>query len=101
MNIPAEIRRWVILGCVVAALCFAFAVLTMCKQRDTSKAREQTATATTEALDKVATETPVIRQEQQEKQREVDSIPGADERLPDGFGAELERVRRGEQRRNP
>lgn len=54
------------------------------------------ARASVEALDRVATETPVIRQDQQEKQREVENIPGADQRLPDGFGANLERVRRGQ-----
>jgi hypothetical protein len=46
-------------------------------------------------LDKVAKETPAIRAEQKEKEDEVQEIDGADQPLPDGFGAELERVRRG------
>ena len=101
INIPTEIRRWVILGCVIAALCLAFAVLTMCKQRDAYKAREQTAAATTGALDKVANETPAIRADQEEKQRDVDAIEGSSDRLPDGFGRDLECVRRGSECRNP
>lgn len=63
------------------------------------QAARNTQVATGKALDQVAKETPVIRQEQEEKQREVDQIPGADQRLPDGFGRDLERVRRGD--RNP
>lgn len=46
-------------------------------------------------LDKAAGETAVVRREQQEQEREVDEIEGADQPLPPGFGAELERVRRG------
>ena len=100
MNITAEIRRYVVIGCVIAALCLCFAVLTMCKSGDTARDRAQTANATGKALDTVARETPVIRQEQEEKQRAVDEIQGSDTKLPDGFGRDLQRVRDG-QRRNP
>ena len=93
MNIAPEIRLWVVLGCVVVALCFALAVFTTCTNRNRDDNRTQVATG--KALDRVATETPVIRQEQAEKQREVDQIQGADTPLPDGFGKSLERVRRG------
>jgi len=99
--ITSEIRRWIVLGLCVAALCLLFALLTMCNGRNADRGRIQTEAATGRALDNVAHETPIIRQEQQEKQSEVDRIEGADERLPDGFASELERVRRGEQRRNP
>jgi hypothetical protein len=93
MNIPTEIRRWIALGALIVALLFAGAVLTMCQARNRDDNRTQVATG--KALDRVATETPVIRQEQEDKQREVDQIQGADTPLPDGFGADLERVRRG------
>lgn len=42
MNIPAEIRKWLVLGVVVVVLCFALAVLTMCN------ARKEAATARAE-----------------------------------------------------
>ena len=93
MNIPEEIRKWVGLGVLIVVLCLAFAVLTMCNNRNRDDNRTQVATG--KALDRVASETPVIRQEQAEKQREVDQIEGSDARLPDGYGKSLERVRRG------
>ena len=92
MNIPEEIRKWVGLGVLIVVLCLAFAVLTMCNNRNRDDNRTQVATG--KALDRVASETPVIRQEQAEKQREVDQIEGSDARLPDGYGKSLERVRR-------
>lgn len=89
------LRAWVALGVIVLAL-----LLTMswCADRARLKTMRGEATvgaATGKALDTVATETPVIRQQQAEKQREVEKIEGADQRLPAGFGADLERVRRG------
>lgn len=98
MNIPAEIRKWVALGTIVVALIFLGLTLSYCHERGQArKARAEASVsqATGKALDRVAAETPVIRQEQEEKQRNVDAIEGADQRLPDGFSAELERVRRG------
>lgn len=59
------------------------------------------AVATGTALDKVAADTQTIREEQKDKEDAVDQIPGADQRLPDGFGAGLERVRRGQQPAHP
>lgn len=89
------LRAWIALGVIVLAL-----LLTMswCADRARLKTMRGEATvgaATGKALDTVATETPVIRQQQAEKQREIDNIPGADARLPDGFAERLERVRRG------
>jgi hypothetical protein len=89
------LRAWIALGVIVLAL-----LLTMswCADRARLKTMRGEATvgeATGKALDRVATEMPVIRQEQQEKQREVEKIAGADQPLPPGFGADLERVRRG------
>lgn len=83
----------------VALLCVLGFGLSYCSKRDDdAKGAAQTANATGKALDRVAEQTPAIRQDQKEKQDEVDTIEGADQRLPDGFGADLERVRRGERR---
>lgn len=90
--------RAVQIGAVVVTLIFVGLTLAYCVERGNAhraKSEASIARATGKALDRVAAETPVIRQEQAEKQRAVDEIEGADERLPDGFGADLERVRRG------
>ena len=59
------------------------------------------AIASAKALDQVATETPAIRADQKEKEDEVDKIEGAYARLPDGFGADLQRVRDGRRDHHP
>ncbi len=97
--IPPEIRRWVVGGAAVVALIFIVLTLSWCSERH--RVDRNVSVATGKALDQVAAETPIIRQDQQEKQREVDEIQGADDRLPDGFGADLERVRRGNHSRQP
>ena len=100
-GIPEAIRKWVALGCVVVALCFCFALLTMCQGRDVDRGRIRTEVATGKALDNVARETETIRTDEKEKADEVDAIPGSSDRLPDGYGARLECVRRGGERCNP
>jgi hypothetical protein len=83
---------------IIVALGLVILTMSYCSERDRAKrsrAEATVAVATGKALDKVASETPVIRQDQEEKQREVENLSGADQRLPDGFGADLERVRRG------
>lgn len=95
--------RWAMLGAVILLLVLAIFVIGRCSQGDAIRKARGDATvagATGEALDRVAKETPAIREDQKEKERAVDEIPGADERLPDGFGADLERVRRGGRERN-
>jgi outer membrane murein-binding lipoprotein Lpp len=96
------LKSWLILAAVVVA---AVLLLSWCADQARIKKMRGEATvgqATGKALDTVATETPAIRQKQEEKQREVDNIPGAGDRLPDGFARDLERVRRGTgERRNP
>lgn len=91
---PAEIRRWVTLGAIVVTLIFVGVTLAWCAGRG-GRDDAMVAAATGKALDKVAEQTPAIRQEQEEKQREVEAIEGSDTRLPDGYGKSLERVRRG------
>ena len=97
--IPREIRAAFYIGALIVVLVFIVLALSYCSEKDRlkrSKSEASVATATGKALDTVAAETPVIRQDQEEKQRAVDAIEGSDTRLPDGFGADLERVRRGE-----
>ena len=101
MNIPAEIRRWVTLAAVVIALVFAAVFLAWCNSGDVARERAQTANATGKALDTVTRETETIRADQEEKQSAVEEIPGSETRLPDGYGARLECVRRGFECRNP
>lgn len=91
---PAEIRRWVTLCAIVVILIFVGVTLAWCAGRG-GRDDARVAAVTGKALDKVAEQTPVIRQEQEEKQREVEAIEGSDTRLPDGYGKSLERVRRG------
>lgn len=90
------LRTW-LLGVLLVMLVLAlFGWRAGCQAAKQAKSEADLAVATGKALDKVAEQTPVIRQEQAEKEDEVDKITGADEPLPPGFGAELERVRRGQ-----
>lgn len=97
--IVRRILNFLLQPAVIAALgVLVIALLSMswCSGRNDRVANQNTQIATGKALDRVAEQTPVIRQDQEEKHREVDEIPGADQRLPDGFGRDLERVRRGD-----
>ena len=94
MNIPEEIRKWVALGVLIVILCLAMAVFTMIN-KPSARNEAKVAGSVGKQLDRVAAETPVIRDEQEEKQREAAQIEGADAPLPDNFGRDLERVRRG------
>ena len=94
MNIAPELRKWLVLGVVVVALCFALAIFTMIN-KPSARNEAKVAGSVGKQLDRVAAETPVIRQEQEEKQREASQIEGADTPLPAGYGESLERVRRG------
>jgi hypothetical protein len=100
-DIPVEIRRWVALAVVVIVLIFIALTLAWCNSGDVARERAQTENATGKALDTVARKTEDIRDDQEEKQRAVDEIEGSDTRLPDGYGARLECVRRGSECRNP
>jgi len=89
------LRAWIALGVIVLAILLTVSWCADRARLKTMRGEATVAAATGEALDTVAEQTPVIRQEQAEKQREVEKIEGADQRLPAGFGASLERVRRG------
>lgn len=86
-------RVWAAIGVVLLILILWAALTYQTHRADQAVEDARTARVTTDALDRVATETPIIRDDQKERQDEVDKIPGADQRLPDGFGADLERVR--------
>ena len=89
------LRAWVALGVIVLVILLTVSWCADRARLKTMRGEATVAAATGEALDTVAEQTPVIRQEQAEKQREVEKIEGADQRLPDNFGRNLERVRRG------
>jgi len=91
-----EVKSWLYLAAVIALLILATFVVSRCTQSRDQSAR--TEKATSKALDNVATQTPAIRQEQEDKQREVDNIEGSDQRLPDGYGRDLQQLR---DKRNP
>ncbi len=92
-RVPA--RLYMVAG-VALVIFLAFAAYKYQQGRaDRAEAALAPAKATVEALDTVATETPIIRQDQAEKEKAVDEIEGSDTRLPDGFGRDLQRVRDG------
>lgn len=96
-----SVRSLITIGAIVVVACLLFAVLTMCQGSKTQRAKLQTENATGRALDKVTTKTETINTDTKAKQDEADKIEGADTRLPDGYGARLECVRRGSECRNP
>lgn len=100
MTIPGTFRAYVTIGAMIVIACLLFAVLTMCQGSKTQRAKLQTENATGKALDRVTTQTDAINTDTKAKQNEADKIEGADTRLPDGYGADLQRVRDGK-RRNP
>lgn len=80
----------------VVALAAVLLVLATCQARKearAAKAERSVAVAAGRALDRVSEQSEGIREDQKEKEKAVDEIEGADQRLPDGFGAELERLR--------
>lgn len=89
------LRAWVTLGVIVLAILLTVSWCADRARLKTMRGEATVAAATGEALGTVVTETAVIRQEQVEKQNEVKKLNGAGMRLPDNFGRDLERVRRG------
>lgn len=80
-----------IVMCLLAILSWRSA----CTAADKARSEASIAAATGKALDNVAEQTPVIREEQKKKEQAVDEIEGSETRLPDGYGDSLQRVRRG------
>lgn len=95
-RIPMRFYAFGAVALIMLALIFAVNHAT--KRAERAEARAAQATVTTKALDKAATDTAVVRAEQKDKEDEVSRIEGSDARLPDGFGRDLERVRRGDGR---
>lgn len=100
MTIPGTFRAYVTIGAIIVIACLLFAVLTMCQGSKTQRAKLQTENATGKALDRVTAKTETINADTKAKQDEADKIPGANDRLPDGYGSALQRVRDGK-RNNP
>lgn len=99
--IPNPLRTVLTLAGIVMLLALVIVSISFCQARkdaQRAKAEGRVAEATGKALDTVAKETPVIRQQQEEKQREVDQIQGSDTRLPDGYGDSLQRLRDGKRK---
>lgn len=88
------LRTWLILGVIVFTVVMSLAWCSARRDAQNARSEARLSEATGKALDKVTAQTETIRQEQQEKQREVDAIEGSRDRLPDGYGESLERVRR-------
>ena len=94
-------RTLLIAAALAAVLVVLLSWRAACTKAASEGDRADLAQATGTALDKVAADTQTIREDEKDKQDEVEQLPGADQRLPDGFGAGLERVRRGEQPSHP
>lgn len=87
-------RRTIITLSAAVVLCLLGFTLSTCLHGVQLGKRDAVVAKTTgKALDRVASTVPIIRNEQKAKEHEVEQIPGASDRLPDGFAAELERVR--------
>ena len=96
-----NLRAYLTLGLIAVAAIF---LLSWCADRARLKAAKTEArqgAVVGRVLDRVAAQTPEIRKEQEEKERAVEQIQGSDAPLPAGFGADLERVRRGNEHSNP
>jgi len=94
-------RTIMILTVIVVAVFVLLSWRASCTRNERMKEEATIADAVAVNLDKVAKETPAIRQDQQEKQDAVDEIEGSDGRLPAGYGAELERLRRNGKPQHP
>lgn len=88
-----SLRTILILALAVMLVLALLGVRAGCTAAREARQDANQAKATGKALDGVAAQTPIIREEQKAKENEVSRIEGADTPLPDGFGAELERIR--------
>jgi Flp pilus assembly protein TadB len=89
--LPWQVKAGAIVLTAFALLWTAYSYQKARADRAVAEVRQHR--VTTRALDTVAEQTQSIRSQQQETERAVDQIQGSDQRLPDGFGAELERLR--------
>ncbi len=89
------VKQWCLLALIVLLLLALLGWRSGCQAAKRAGAERDQGVVVGDQMDRVSTGTDAIRQDQQEKTDAVAKIDGADERLPDGFGADLERVRRG------
>lgn len=87
------LKVWAGIGVVAAIVALSVALKVSIDRTQRAEERARSEAAKSEALDRVAIQTTGIRSDQKEKEHEVETIPGADTRLPDGFGRDLQRVR--------
>lgn len=90
---PFALRTITIFAAVIILCALGFTLSTCLHGSQSQKHEAIVAKTTGKALDRIAEQAPIIRNEQKAKEHEVEQIPGASDRLPDGFAAELERVR--------
>jgi len=95
------VKQWCLLALIVLLLLALLGWRSGCQAAKRAGAERDQAVVVGDQMDRVSTGTDAIRQDQQEKTDAVAEIDGADERLPDGFGADLERVRRGGRDQHP
>ena len=89
------LKSWLVLAFILIVCLALLGWRAGCKAAGAAKEEASLAQTTGQQLDKVAAGTEAIRQDQEEKRREVDAIEGSDQALPAGYGEQLERVRRG------
>lgn len=98
MILPTTLyNRVLTIFAVVILLIIIGLSLAWCGQRGANQKRDAVVAKTTgKALDTVTTKTETIRTEQKAKTDAVNEIQGSDQRLPDGFASDLQRVRDGQ-----
>lgn len=89
--LPWQVKAGAVTLVAFALLWTAYSYQKARADRAVAEARQERVTS--RALDTVAEKTESIRSQQQETERAVDEIQGSDQRLPDGYGAQLERLR--------
>jgi Flp pilus assembly protein TadB len=89
--LPWQVKAGAVTLVAFALLWTAYSHQKARADRAVAEARQERVTS--RALDTVAEQTQSIRSQQQETERAVDEIQGSDQRLPDGYGARLERLR--------
>lgn len=95
MKWPLNTKGTLLLAAVLILVLALLGWRSGCTAAQRATEERNQAIVTGKQLDKVVTQTADIRAEQQEKEREVEQLDGAGDALPPGFGADLERVRRG------
>ena len=97
--LPWQVKAGAVTLVAFALLWTAYSYQKARADRAVAEARQERVTS--RALDTVAEQTQSIRSQQQETERAVDEIQGSDQRLPDGYGRDLQRLRDQQRGRDP